>query len=109
MSEVRTTTYIINQIGNVAFISKLKSKNNDEAFSDEYCIFLLQEELDQFKINQVSELAFKPKGHSIIGPIDLSQQTWWTQRICSKRSSIGYTRLQPRRMYRLWWDLCPNI
>jgi len=34
MSGVRTTTSMINQIGNVAFISKIEPKISDEALSD---------------------------------------------------------------------------
>jgi hypothetical protein len=32
-SGVSTRSFMINQIGNIAFISKLKPKNNDEALS----------------------------------------------------------------------------
>lgn len=67
MSGVRTTTSMINQIGNVAFISKIEPKISDEALSDQCWIFLIQEQLDQSERNQVSELVLKPKGHSIIG------------------------------------------
>jgi len=37
---------MINQVGIVAFISKLEPKNIDEALCDKYCILSMQEELD---------------------------------------------------------------
>lgn len=44
---------MINQVGNIAFIYKLKFKNRDEALRDEYLIVSIQEELGQFKKYQV--------------------------------------------------------
>jgi len=44
---------MINQVGNIAFIYKLKFKNRDEALRGEYLIVSIQEELGQFKKYQV--------------------------------------------------------
>jgi len=44
---------MINQVGNIAFIYKLKFKNRDEALRDEYLILSIQEELGQFEKYQV--------------------------------------------------------
>jgi hypothetical protein len=37
---------MINQVGNVVFISKLKPNNSDKTLCNEYWILLLQEEFD---------------------------------------------------------------
>jgi hypothetical protein len=65
MSEVRPR--MINEVGNIVFIFKLKPKNNDEILSDEYWILSIQETLNQFKRNKKWKLVPRPKGYSIIG------------------------------------------
>jgi len=52
---------------NVAFISKVEPTCIDQALEDEFWIKDMQEELDQFKRNEVWELVPKPKDKSIIG------------------------------------------
>ena len=52
---------------NVAFISKFEPTCIDQALEDEFWIKAMQEELDQFKRNEVWELVPRPKDKSIIG------------------------------------------
>ncbi len=50
-----------------AFLSQIEPKTIDEALGDENWILAMQEELNQFRRNEVWELVPKPKDHSIIG------------------------------------------
>ena len=54
-------------IANACFISKTKPKNVKEALSDEYWINYMQEELIQFKKNEVWNLVPRPDGINMIG------------------------------------------
>ena len=52
---------------NSCFVSKVEPKNVKEALTDEYWINAMQEELEQFKRNEVWELVPRPEGTNIIG------------------------------------------
>ncbi|XP_030467942.1 uncharacterized protein LOC115686712 [Syzygium oleosum] len=54
-------------INSLALISEVEPKNIDEALKDESWIEAMQEELLQFKINQIWELVPRPKNHLVIG------------------------------------------
>src|ERR1044072_4901208 len=54
-------------IENSCFISKVEPKNVKEALSDEYWINAMQEELCQFKRNEVWNLVLRPEGINVIG------------------------------------------
>ena len=51
----------------VAFISQIEPKSFADAENDESWIMAIQEELNQFERNNVSELVPKPEHQSIIG------------------------------------------
>ena len=59
---------------NFAYISIVEPKNTKEALEDESWVQAMQEELNQFKRNNVWELVPAPKGKTIIG-------TKWVHRI----------------------------
>src|ERR1044072_2198620 len=54
-------------ISNACFISKVEPKNVKEALKDEYWINATQEELGQFKRNEVWNLVPRPEGIKVIG------------------------------------------
>ena len=49
-----------------AFISSIEPKNVDEACNDEFWMFAIQEELNQFKKNNVWKLVSKSLDHPVI-------------------------------------------
>src|ERR1044072_6751740 len=55
------------RIANACFISKVEPKNIKEALQDEYWINAMQDELSQFKRNEVWNLVPRPKGVNVIG------------------------------------------
>ncbi|MCI04823.1 gag-pol polyprotein, partial [Trifolium medium] len=60
----RRSNYIIT---NSCFVSKFEPKNVKEALTDEYWIIAMQEELEQFKRNEVWDLVPRPKDVNVIG------------------------------------------
>lgn len=50
----------------LALISQMEPKGNFEAVTDESWIKAMQEELHQFKVNNVWKLVSRPKDHPII-------------------------------------------
>ena len=52
---------------NIAFVSLVEPKNNEEVSSDEYWIIAMQEELNQFVRNNVWKLVSPPTDYPIIG------------------------------------------
>ena len=54
-------------ISNACFISRFEPKNVKEALSDEYWINAMQEELGQFRRNEVWELVSRPDDVNVIG------------------------------------------
>lgn len=54
-------------IVNSCFISKIESKNVKEAFSNEFLINVMQEELFQIERNKVWELVPRPEDVNVIG------------------------------------------
>ena len=50
-----------------AFMSSIEPKKVDEACSDEFWMFAMQEELNQFERNNVWKLVPKPLNHPVIG------------------------------------------
>ncbi|GJT60204.1 retrovirus-related pol polyprotein from transposon TNT 1-94 [Tanacetum coccineum] len=56
-----------NQSNFFCFISTIEPKNMNEALKDESWIITMQEELNQFVVNDVSELVPQPKNMTIIG------------------------------------------
>ena len=49
------------------FVSKIEPRNVKEALTDEFWINAMQEELGQFKRNEVWELVLRPEGINVIG------------------------------------------
>nr|GEV73880.1 retrovirus-related Pol polyprotein from transposon TNT 1-94 [Tanacetum cinerariifolium] len=56
-----------NQSNLFCFISTIEPKNVNDALTDESCIIVMQEELNQFIANNVWELVPQPKNMTIIG------------------------------------------
>ncbi|GAU42103.1 hypothetical protein TSUD_134870 [Trifolium subterraneum] len=54
-------------ISNACFVSKIEQKNVKEALTDDCWINAMQEELEQFKRNEVWELVPRPKNVNMIG------------------------------------------
>ncbi|WJX83468.1 hypothetical protein P8452_66129 [Trifolium repens] len=54
-------------VSNACFVSKVEPKNVKEALTDEFWIEAMQEELNQFKRNEVWDLVPRPEGVNIIG------------------------------------------
>ncbi|MCH83694.1 gag-pol polyprotein [Trifolium medium] len=61
------TTRSKDVISNFCFDSKFEPKNVKEALTDEFWINAMQEELDQFKRNEVWDLVPRPEGTNVIG------------------------------------------
>ena len=64
---VRTRSSSLHQIAHCAFVSQIEPKNFKEANQEPNWISAMQEELMQFKRNQVWELVDRPIGRKIIG------------------------------------------
>lgn len=50
-----------------AFISQVESKNAKDALLDEHCLMAMQDELKQFRRNDVWDIVPRPKYHQVIG------------------------------------------
>jgi hypothetical protein len=61
---------------NSCFVSKVEPKNVKEALTDEYWINAMQDELEQFKRNEVWELVPRPEGTNIIGTKWIYKNKW---------------------------------
>lgn len=64
---VHTRSYFKSLKCDVNFVSSVEPKNIHEACLDEYWILAMQEELNQFKRQDVWELVAPPEDHTIIG------------------------------------------
>ncbi|MCI29408.1 gag-pol polyprotein, partial [Trifolium medium] len=64
---VRITTRSRDVISNSCFVSKSEPKNVKETLTDEFWINAVQEELGQFKRNDVWDLVPSPEGVNVIG------------------------------------------
>ena len=64
---VTTRSREIEIVSNSCFVSKIEPKNVKEALTDEFWINAMQEELGQFKRNEVWELVPRPEGTNVIG------------------------------------------
>ncbi|PNY11358.1 gag-pol polyprotein, partial [Trifolium pratense] len=62
-----TTRRANDVISNSCFVSKIEPKNVKEALTDEYWINAMQEELGQFKRNEVWDLVPRPEDANVIG------------------------------------------
>ena len=54
-------------VSNSCFVTKIEPKNVKEALTDEFWILEMQEELNQFKRNEVWDLVPRPEGINVIG------------------------------------------
>ena len=64
---VTTRSKISNFCYHFAFVSQVEPKNAKEALIDEFWLMAMQDELNQFKRNDVWELVPRPRDHHIIG------------------------------------------
>lgn len=70
IGEVNTnvrTRHRLYQMGHVAFLCNIETKNIKEASTNDYWILSMQEELNQFERNEVWELVPRPSDQSVIG------------------------------------------
>ena len=59
--------YYTKMIANICYTSFIEPTSMNEALKDEFWINVMQEELLQFKRNNVWTLVYKPEGANIIG------------------------------------------
>ncbi|KAK1564465.1 hypothetical protein Q3G72_003838 [Acer saccharum] len=64
---VRTRRQLANLISYTCYTSQIEPKKVDEALNDEFWVLAMQEELNQFKRNEVWTLVPKPKTTNVIG------------------------------------------
>ena len=64
--KIKTRRSLQNVCAHYAFLSYIEPKKIDEAIGDENWILAMQEELNQFKRNNVWTLMHKPENHSVI-------------------------------------------
>ncbi|VFR00193.1 unnamed protein product [Cuscuta campestris] len=64
---VSTRNYLRNTINHMAFVSQIEPTTVLDAINDEHWSMAMQEELNQFKHNDVWELVPRPNEHSVIG------------------------------------------
>ena len=64
---VTTRSREVEIVSNSCFVSRIEPKNVKEALTDEFWINAMQEELEQFKRNEVWELVPRPEGTNVIG------------------------------------------
>ncbi|CAJ2635655.1 unnamed protein product [Trifolium pratense] len=62
-----TTRRTLDLVTNACFVSKFEPKNVKEALTDEFWINAMQEELNQFKRNEVWDLVPRPENANVIG------------------------------------------
>ncbi|CAJ2670589.1 unnamed protein product [Trifolium pratense] len=62
-----TTRRTLDIVSNACFVSKFEPKNVKEALTDEFWINAMQEELNQFKRNEVWDLVPRPENANVIG------------------------------------------
>src|ERR1044072_6114369 len=83
---------------NACFISKIEPKNIKEALSDEYWISVMQEELCQFKRNEVWNLVPRPEGINVIGTKwifkNKSYESGTVTRNKARLVAQGYTQIE---------------
>ncbi|VFQ80674.1 unnamed protein product [Cuscuta campestris] len=65
--KVSTRSSLRDTVGHMAFVSQIEPTTISEAIDDEHWTLAMQEELNQFKRNDVWELVPRPDDHTIIG------------------------------------------
>lgn len=75
-------------VSNACFVSKFKSKNIKEALTDEFWINAMQDELDQFKRNEVWDLVPRLEGTNVIGTGWLYKNKSDEQDVVTRNKSI---------------------
>jgi len=68
--KIRTISTLKGAISTLGLILEIEQKNTEEAQSNENWIRVMQEELQQFHINEVWELVPRPQDHLVIGKLN---------------------------------------
>lgn len=84
-------------MSNACFVSKFEQKNIKEALTDEFWINAMQDELGQFKRNEVCDLVPRHVGTNVIGTRWLYKNKYDEQRVVTRNKSRlvaqGYTQM----------------
>ncbi|MCI15184.1 gag-pol polyprotein, partial [Trifolium medium] len=92
------TTRSRDVVSNPCFVSKFEPKNVKEALTDEFWIGAMQEELNQFRRNEVWDLVPRPEGINVIGTKwvykNKSDENGTVTRNKTRLVAQGYTQIE---------------
>ena len=67
IAQIYVDDIVFGGMSNSCFVSKIEPNNVKEALTDEFQINVMQEELEQFRRNEVWDLVPRPEGTNVIG------------------------------------------